>query len=149
MRRNSGTTRYYLGCNSSNTAIADGNFPASGSYIDVSNYEEFDFQVKAGSLDSALTLQVYQDTSATQTGSIKVVTGATATIGATDDDKIFVIQVETAKLDIANGFRYVTLAISGQAGSNDYASVTFVGYNARHLPVTQPTTTSVVTPVAG
>lgn len=140
---------YLLGCNAFSTAIADGNFPASTAYIDVSNYEEFAFVVKAGSLNSALTCQVKQDTSATETAAVKNVTGAAATIGTTDDDDLFVIPVETANLDIANGFRYVTLAISGASGSDDYASVIFVGYNARHQPVTQPATTNLTTAVAG
>jgi hypothetical protein len=140
---------YFLGCNHFSTAIVDGKFPASASFIDVSNFDEFAFIVKAGSLNSALTLQVKQDTSATQTGSIKDVTGATVVIGATDDDTLYIIPVEVAKLDGANSFRYVTLDISGAAGGDDYASVNFVGYNARHQPVTQPSGTTVVTPVAG
>ncbi len=140
---------YFLSCNHFSTAIVDGKFPASVSYIDTSNFTEFCFLIKAGSLNSALTVQLKQDTSATETAGIKDITGATVVIGATDDDTLYLIPVETADLDRANSFRYVTAYITGAAGGDDYASVNFIGYNARHQPVTQPSGTTVVTPVAG
>ena len=138
MRNNFYENVYKLKANAFNTAIVDGNFPASTAYIDVSEFTHFAFVVDAGTLNSALTAQVKQDTSATETGSIKNVTGATVTVGAGDDNDSFVIEVEAANLDIENGFRYVTLALSGAAGRDDYACVNFLGWNARHLPVTQP-----------
>jgi hypothetical protein len=140
MRDNKYQNEYVNPCNNFNTAIADGNFPASTAYIDTTNYTHFAFKVRAGTLDSALTLQVKQDTSATETASIKNVTGATVTVGAGDDNELFLIEVETSQLDIANSFRYVTLAVSGAAGGNDYADILFEGWNARHRTVTQPAT---------
>jgi hypothetical protein len=119
------------------TALADANYPASGSYIDVSEFEHFVFLI---GLDTVATpdFQVYQDTSATQTSGIKVITGAAKTDVVTGDDgKWFSIEVESARLDIANGFRYVTLTVSGTGGS-DNANVWFFGYRARRMPVTQP-----------
>ena len=113
-------------------------YPASGSFIDMTNHRHIVFLVTVGALDSELTLQVGQDTSATQTASIKDVSGATVTIEATDDDQTFAIEVEDAKLDLANGFRYVTLSVAGAAGANDYAAITAIGWNERHEPVTQP-----------
>lgn len=105
-------------------AIVDGNYPASTAYQYVGDCSLFGFLVCAGALDSALTLQVKQDTSATETASIKVVTSATTIIGATGDDKWYLIQVNPSELDINNDFAYVTLAISGATG-NDYAAVLF------------------------
>ncbi len=138
MRHNFYENTYKLKANAFNTAMVDGNFPASAAYIDVSNFTHFAFLIDAGTLDSALTCQVRQDTSATETASIKDVTGAVAVVGTTDDNDSFVIEVEAAKLDIANGFRYVTLAVSGAAGGNDYLCINFLGWNARHMVVTQP-----------
>ena len=138
MRNNFYENVYKLKANAFNTAVVDGNFPASVSYIDVSGFTHFAFVVDAGTLNSALTCQVRQDTSATETASIKDITGAVAVIGTGDDNDSFVIEVEVARLDIANGFRYVTLAISGAAGGDDYACVNFLAWGARHLPVTQP-----------
>jgi hypothetical protein len=134
------------GCNAMSTAIADGKFPASASFIDVADFERFAFVVKAGALDSALTLQVEQATAAN--GTPKDVDGATLTIGTGDDNDTYVIEVETRKLDIANDYRYVTLDVTGQAGSDDFAAILFLGMNPGSAPVTQPATTNTVV-VAG
>lgn len=138
MRFNLDKFLYVNKANDFNTAITDGVFPASGSFYDVSEFTHFAFLIFAGTLDSALTCQVKQDTSATQTASVKNLTSATATIGATDDNKWRTIEFEVARLDIANNFRYVTLDVSGAAGSNDYLCIIAVGWDARRQPVTQP-----------
>jgi hypothetical protein len=123
-------------------ALVAQNYPASGSYIDVSNYTHFAFMISLGAVDSALTPQVKQDTSATETASIKNISGAAESILATDDDDVFMIEVETARLDLANSFRYVTLNMAGAAGANDYGTIHFFAWNARKMPVTQPSTFS-------
>jgi hypothetical protein len=139
MRNNWRNSIYTLQLNVED-ALVEQNYPASGSYIDVTEFTHFGFLIQVGALDSALTPQIYQDTSATETASIKVITGAAESIAATDDDETFFIECESARLDIANSFRYVTLNMAGAAGANDYGAVTFVGWNAREQPVTQPTT---------
>lgn len=138
---------YFSPCNNFNTAIVDGSFPASGSFIEVGKYDRFVFEIRAGTLDSALTCQVQQATSAS--GTPKDVTGAVVTVGATDDNQLFLIEVETRKLDINNSYNYVTLSVSGAAGGNDYLDIVFFGVNPGKLPVTQPTTVSTPAIVAG
>lgn len=138
MRRNVFENRLLANLNDFNTAIVDGKFPVSGSFLDLTDAQRVIFFIKAGTLDSAITVQVQQDTSATQTASIKSVTGAVDIVGAGDDDKLFVIELEVAKLDIGNGFRYVTLDITGAAGGNDYLSMMAERSPVRHAPVTQP-----------
>lgn len=113
------------------------NYPADGAYIDTVDLDRFAFLVQAGALDSVLTLQVKQDTSADETAAIKDVTGATVTIAATGDDKWYVVEVDTSALDSSNGFRYVTLNVAGAAGVNDYGAITFLGFGAGSRPVTQ------------
>jgi hypothetical protein len=137
---------YVLGCNTHTTAIVDGKFPASGSFIDVSDFERFVFVVDAGSLDSALTLQVEEATDAD--GTPTDISGATATVGATDDGETFIIEVETRKMTLT-GKRYVTLDVTGAAGSNDYLSIMFYGINPGSKPVTQPSGTNTPVIVAG
>lgn len=137
MRNNQYENVYTLKCNNFGTAIVDGKFPASGSFIDVSNFVHFCFKIFVGGLDSALTCQVEQDTSATQTGAIKDITGAVVVIADDDDNQWVIVEVETARLDIANGFRYVTLDVTGAAGGNDSLCVVFEGWMVRHAPVTQ------------
>jgi hypothetical protein len=133
-------------CNAFGTAITDGDFPASGSYIDVSDFERFAFVVVAGTLNTALTLQVQQ--AATVSGSTSNITGATATIGTSDDNEVFIIEVETRRLTLT-GQRYVTLDIAGASGGDDYASVVFYGLNKGSVPVTQHASTNTPVIVAG
>lgn len=137
-RENSYVNTYRSSVNAFGTAIVDGNFPATTLFEDTTEYVHFRFYIKAGVLDSAMTCQVMQDTSATVTAGIKVVTDAVVVVGATQDGQQFMIEVETARLDIQNDFRFVTLAISGAATGDDFLSIDFEGGIARRAPVTQP-----------
>lgn len=128
--------------------LADANYPTSGSYIDVSEFERFVFLI---GLDTIATpdFAVQQDTSATQTASIKAITNAAKTDVVTGDDgKWFTIEVEVARLDIKNGFRYVTLTVSGTGGA-DNAAIFFLGLRPRRMPVTQPANYLAAVVVAG
>lgn len=136
MRNNFSKSFYLQMLEGGKDVLTDANYPVSGSYIDVSEYESFVFLI---GLDTIATpdFAVYQDTSATQTASIKAVTSAAKTDVVTGDDgKWFTIEVETARLDVANGFRYVTLTVSGTGGA-DNANVWFLGNLPRRRPVTQ------------
>ena len=117
-------------------ALSVAEYPASGSYIDVSGFERFAFLVGAGALDTATTLQVHQATA--NNGTPKDITGATLTIAADGDDKWYLIEVQTNKLDLNNDYRYVTLDVTGPTG-NDYGCILFFGLNPGSKPVTQPT----------
>lgn len=131
-----GEAAYIKLINPADDYLSAKDIPASGSYIDVSNYERFAFLILGGSLDTALTFQVKQ--AATISGTPKNVTGATVTIDAsTGDDKWYLIEVQTDNLDSNNGYNYVTLTCSAGAGSNDYAAIAFIGLNPRKIPVTQ------------
>lgn len=123
-------------------AISTANYPTSTSYIDVSGYRRFGFLIGVGALDSAMTFQVKQDTSATETASIKNITGATVTTGtsgAGGDNYTYFIECDASALDENNAFRYVTLAASGASG-NDYASIFFLAWNGTEVPVSQAAT---------
>lgn len=130
---------YILGLNMPDDALVAGNYPASTAYIDVSGFERFAFLAFFGALDTETTLQVRQDTSATQTANIKDVTGALITVAATGDDRWYLIEVQQNQLDSNNDFRYVTLAVGGAAGANDTACIFFFGVPTGRHPVTQPT----------
>ncbi|HZU86593.1 MAG TPA: hypothetical protein VFF78_03850 [Anaerolineaceae bacterium] len=117
-------------------ALSVAKYPASGYFIDVSNYERFAFLVAAGALDTATTVKVQQATAVN--GTPKDITGATITIADTGDDKWYLIEVETNKLDINNDYRYVTLDVAGPTG-NDYGAILFLGFNPGSMPVTQGT----------
>jgi hypothetical protein len=81
---------------------------------------------------------VYQDTSATETASIKVVTGAAQLVGAGDGDEWLTIEFNASAVDADNGFRYITVVPTGPAGGDDYACMFLLGFKARELPVSKP-----------
>jgi hypothetical protein len=129
---------YVLKCNAFNTAVAGGaRLPASTAFIDMKGIEHGVFLVGIGTENDASTFQVYQDTSATETGSIKVVTGASQLVAADDDNKWFSIEFDAEDIDRANSYRYVTLSSSVGGAGDDYYCVFFLGFQTRSSPVTQ------------
>jgi hypothetical protein len=130
-------------------AITVAKLPVSTAFIDVSEYHQFAFLIAAGALNSALTFQVQQDTSATQTAAIKNITGAAVTVAATGDDKWYLVEVQSDHLDINNDFRYVTLDMSGAAAADDFGAVFFLGFAAGKMPVTQGADKGAIVTLAG
>lgn len=130
---------YCVKCNSFNTAIsASSRYPASASFVDMQGIDHGVFLIGAGTLTTAANWQVYQDTSATETADIKVITGAVAAELDTDDNKWFTVEFDAEDLDRANAFRYVTIVPSAGTGGDDYACVFFLGFGNKKTPVTQP-----------
>jgi hypothetical protein len=128
-------------------AVAVASYPASGSFIDVSQYERFAFLVAAGALDSELTFQVQQADAVN--GTPKDVTGAVVVVPADGDDKWYLVEVQTSRLDSNNGYRYVSLKATGAAGGNDYAAIFFFGLTPGLSPVTQGADKGEIVVVAG
>jgi hypothetical protein len=128
---------YVYSCNTMGTDLPAAEYPASGSFIDVSDFEWCAFLVTAGALDSALTLQVHQ--AATISGSTKDLTDAKWVIGTGDDNKVGIIEFSPRALDINNGYNYVTLDATGTSG-DDTAHIMFLGFGKGSVPVTQSTT---------
>jgi hypothetical protein len=120
---------------SGEVALVDGKFPASAAFLDVSDFQRVVFLVFLGALDSIITFAVQQ--AAAINGTPKAVTDATVVIAATDDAKWLSIEVEVRKLDINNGYHYVTLDVSGATG-NDYAAIFAFLRGPGYQPVTQP-----------
>ena len=131
---------YVKAVNTPSTAITDGKFPASGSFIDVSDYERFAFIITAGGSNTAQVCQVEEATAAD--GTPTDITGAVQTVGASDDGEAFIIEVETRRLTLT-GKRYVTLDVTGATG-DDYLGITFLGINPGAAPVTQTNTAVII-----
>ena len=130
---------YCVKCNNFNTAVAANDLlPASGSFVDMSGFSHGVFLIGVGTENTAATFAVYQDTSATATGSIKAVTSASQAVADDDDNKWLTIEFNASQLDQDNDFRYVTLKASAGTGSDDYYCVFFLGFGAGKKPVTQP-----------
>lgn len=130
---------YCVKCNNFNTAVsANDRIPASASFIDMQGLEHGVFIVQCGTLTTGANFQVYQDTSATETASIKVITGAVAAVGGSDSNEWITVEFDVEQLDRANSFRYVTIVPSAGTGGDDYFCVLFLGFGPSKAPVTQP-----------
>jgi hypothetical protein len=117
----------------------DGIFPSSSTYIPVAEYERFAFLIEVGATDdTSITAQVVQATAAAGTGS-KNITGAAITatlLAGTNDNKFAIIEIERAKLDIANDFTHVAITIAATGGSASAMAITFLGWRLRTYPPT-------------
>lgn len=124
-------------CNNLQTALVTTyEHPASGAFIDVSNYDRIVFLIALGTVNDALTFTVHQ--AATISGSPKALANTAAIVaGSGDSDKWISIEVSTDELDIANGYHFVSLYETGSSGGNDYAAIIFLGYRGRHMPIVQ------------
>lgn len=122
-------------------------YPASGAFIDVSNFKRCAFLVGAGTLDSELTFQVQQATAIN--GTPKDLTNAVVVVPADGDDKWYMVEFQVDHLDTDGGYRFVTLKSTGAAGTNDYAAIFFFGFNPGYRPVTQGADKGEVVYVAG
>lgn len=119
------------------TALSAAKYPASGSFIDVSDFERFGFYVALDTLADAIDIKAQQATA--DDGTPKDITGAAKTdIADTDDATEVLIEVQTAHLDINNDYHFVTLDVSGITGTNN-AAIVFFGV-PKSKPVTQPAT---------
>jgi hypothetical protein len=108
-------------------------YPASGAFIDVAKYHRFALVFLPGALANQQVFQVQQATA--NNGTPKDVTGAALTIAANGDNKPCILEVDVAKLDVNNGYRYITLDNTGGA-TGDYCAILFLGFGAK-VPVTQ------------
>ena len=122
-------------------AATAGTYPASGSYPDVGGYGNFGFLIGFGANTATTTAPTFQVKQATNaSGTLKIITGGVSSFTAAADDKWTLLEFETARLDIANGYDHV--AITNSAGGlgaylADGRVVFFLAWNARHMPITQ------------
>lgn len=115
------------------TALVDGKFPVSGAFIDAAQFDYFGFLVELGTLNSVLTFAAQAATAIN--GALVTVTGKSQAILATDDNNWLFIGLRAEELDDRH---FVSLDVSGAAGGDDFACMTFLGWGARQAPVTQP-----------
>jgi hypothetical protein len=142
-------------------ALADGSYPASGSFINVSDYERFAFLVCVGAsaLGGEFSVKVQQATAAN--GALKDVTGATRTIAVSGQDKWYLIEVDTRALDINGDYHFVTLTASATVDETvgeheppdetevNYAAILFFGVTPGQKPAPQGSDKGNVVVVAG
>lgn len=111
---------------------------ATTAYTDTIDHERWTFLILVGTTDrTSSTIKVVQATDASGTGA-KDVTGAALTTGAVtaNANKIFTIEVERSRLDIANGYSYLALSINNSGGTATNGAVVLLGHRSRMLPPT-------------
>jgi hypothetical protein len=114
------------------------NYPASGSFIDVSGCERFHVLVQLGALNagSTITLEVRQAEAINGTPDVIDATYCKFTAANDADDQLIMFTVEVAKL--ATDHHFVTLQVEGTVASNNYAAIFFL-LPLTSQPVTQDT----------
>jgi len=121
--------------------ISAGNYPASGSYVDVSGCERFHVLIHLGAVHNsdAPTFEVKQ--AAAADGTLKAISEADCkwTGAGTSDNNLVMITIETDKLDINNGYKYVTVVAAGTLTNGTYGDIIFL-LPLTSEPVTQNTT---------
>lgn len=116
--------------------LASETLPAA--YIEVGQFERFAFALDVGATDQGIAFKVVQATDSAGTGSKDITSAAITALTATDDNKQVLIEVQTAKLDINNGFNYVACTTTLTGGSATVGHSVFYGINPKVAPVTQP-----------
>jgi hypothetical protein len=126
-----------LGQTSPEDALAAGDYPASGSYIDVSKTERFHCLVHFGAIHASdvPVVEIKQTTAADGTLSAISATYAKHTAAADDDDEWVTFTIETKKLTEDNF--YVSAVVSGVTNGS-YGDISFL-LPELDLPVTQVT----------
>lgn len=126
-----------LGQTSPEDALSAGDYPASGSYINVSKTERFHVLVHFGAIDASdvPVIEIKQTTAADGTVTTISTTDAKHTAAADDDDECVTFTIETKKLTEDNF--YVTAVVSGVTNGS-YAEIIFL-LPELDLPVTQVT----------
>ena len=120
------------------TALGNNNYPASGSYIDVSGYEWVNVIIHLGTIHASDTpkFDVYQTDSTTGTLDVIDATYCSHTCAADDDGEVISFYIETANLADDHHFISTTCTL---ATNGSFADIVYYLGGARHQPVTQTT----------
>jgi hypothetical protein len=127
------------GSNEIETALTAGNYPASGSYIDVSAYERVHVLIHLGTIDASdvPVFEIKQADSTTGTLDVIDATYCKHTCAADDDGEFVAFTLEVDKL--ATDHHFISVVVSGVTNGS-YADIIFLG-EGLSLPVTQVTAT--------
>lgn len=119
-------------------ALSAGNYPASGSYIDVSGYEGVNVVVHMGAIDAGDTPGLEVKVAEAADGTLDVIdaTDCVHEVAADDDDEVITFYIATEAL--AEDHHFLSLVVA-DVTNGSYADIMYYLVNPRHLPVTQTT----------
>jgi len=130
--------KFVAGQTSPEDALAAGNYPASGSYVDVSGFAEVNIIVHLGAIDASdVPVFEVKETDAVD-GTLDVIdaTYAKHTCEADDDDEMITFHIETAKL--SEDHHFLAVVVSGVTNGS-YGDILYILGPAGSQPVTQTT----------
>ena len=130
--------KFVAGQTSPEDALAAANYPASGSYIDVTGYQWVNVLIHLGAIDGSdlPSFEIKEAEATNGTADSIDTTYCKHTCAADDDDEMITFAIETAKLSEDHHFLTCTVAA---VTNGSYADIVYVLGPARHQPVTQTT----------
>jgi hypothetical protein len=130
--------KFVAGQTSPEDALSTGDYPASGSYIDVSGYEWVNVVIHMGAIDASDTPTFKVQQADATNGTLDTISTANCvvTAAADDDDEVVSFYLETATL--ADDHHFISVDVSGVANGS-YGDIMYYLGGARHLPVSQTT----------
>lgn len=109
-------------------------YPVSGAFIDTRGFDRVAFLISMATVGTP-DFSIYQ--AVTISGTPKAVTSAAKTdVVTADDNEWFSIEFSTAKMDTANGYRYVTCLVAA-GSSTDYAHISCLLWRGNDIAVSQ------------
>lgn len=124
-------------------ALSAGNYPASGSYIDVSGYTHAACLIHMGAIhaNDDPVFELKETDSTTGTLDTLSATYAKVTLDGTDDDEFVLIQLDLAVLSADH--HYLSCVVSG-VGNGSYGDIVFLLFGGKKQPVTHVATVNTV-----
>lgn len=117
-------------------ALAAGNYPASGSYVDLANYRGVNVVIHLGAIHAsdAPVFELKQADANDGTLDTLDATNCKKTCLATDDDQVIIFYVDVEALAADHSF--LSTVVSGVTNGS-YADILYFGVGPRKAPVTQ------------
>lgn len=124
--------------------LAAGNYPASGSYIDVTGYTHAACLIHCGAIHNsdAPSFELKQADAADGTLDTINATYAKVTLAGTDDDEFVLIQLDLAVL--AADHHFLSCVVGGTVTNGSYADIVWLLFGGKKQPVTHVATVNTV-----
>lgn len=119
-------------------ALAAGNYPASGSYVDVSNYQGVNIVVHMGAIHASdtPTVEIKQTDAVDGTLDTLDATNCKKVFAAADDDQVGVFYIDTDTL--ADDHHFLSAVVS-LVTNGSYGDIVYFCCGPKKAPVTQTT----------
>lgn len=130
--------KFAAGQTSPEDALSAGNYPASGSYVDVSGFQYVNIVVHLGAVHNSdtPTFEVKQAEAANGTLDTLDATNCKKICAGTDDDQLINFFINTDVLDTDH--HYLSVVVSG-VSNGSYGDILYFLCGPRKSPVTQTT----------